>query len=124
MRVDTHVNMDRPAGGAIVWQGGAWDDWRNDIGGPGRLEKSGIGWLRLSGNNSFAGATIKEGILELDGANHLKGDVNLEGGVLRLNGSLAVEGDYTQAAGSTLMTGLVTVHWPSRAITPKRPVQP
>ncbi|WP_395608759.1 autotransporter domain-containing protein [Pseudomonas sp. B22129] len=107
LRVDTTVNMDRPAGGEKVWQGGAWDDWRNDISGPGRLEKSGIGWLRLSGNNSFAGATLKAGILELDGENHLKGDVNLEGGVLRLNGNLAVQGDYTQAAGSTLMTGLV-----------------
>ena len=107
LRVDTHVNMDRFAGGAKVWQGGAWDDWRNDISGPGRLEKSGIGWLRLSGNNSFAGATLKAGILELDGENDLKGDVNLEGGVLRLNGNLAVQGNYTQAAGSTLITGLV-----------------
>lgn len=106
MRVDTVVNMDRPAGGAIVWQGGAWDDWRNDISGPGRLEKTGIGWLRLSGNNSFAGATLTQGILELDGTNKLKGDVNVDGGTLRLNGSLAVEGNYRQAAGSTLMTGL------------------
>ncbi|MQT71766.1 S8 family serine peptidase, partial [Pseudomonas sp. FSL R10-0071] len=30
LRVDTHVQMDRRAGGAVVWQGGAWDDWRND----------------------------------------------------------------------------------------------
>lgn len=100
--------MDRPAGGARVWQGGAWDDWRNDISGPGHLEKTGIGWLRLSGNNSFAGVTLKEGVLELDAINTLKGDVNLEGGLLRLNGSLAVEGDYRQAAGSTLMTGLTS----------------
>lgn len=108
LRVDTVVNMDRPAGGARVWQGGAWDDWRNDISGPGHLEKTGIGWLRLSGNNSFAGVTLKEGVLELDATNTLKGDVNLEGGLLRLNGSLAVEGDYRQAAGSTLMTGLTS----------------
>ncbi|OAE13954.1 hypothetical protein AZH11_00845 [Pseudomonas simiae] len=114
LRVDTSVNMDRPAGGAIVWQGGAWDDWRNDISGPGRLEKTGIGWLRLSGNNSFAGATLKEGILELDGINTLKGDVNVDGGVLRLNGLLAVEGDYKQAAGSTLMTGLVAPSAPAK----------
>lgn len=114
LRVDTLVNMDRPAGGAIVWQGGAWDDWRNDIGGPGHLEKSGIGWLRLSGNNSFAGATLKQGILELDGTNTLNGDVKLDGGVLRLNGSLAVEGDYQQASGSTLMTGLVPQATPAK----------
>ena len=114
MRVDTVVNMDRPAGGAIVWQGGAWDDWRNDISGPGRLEKTGIGWLRLSGNNSFAGATLKQGILELDGINTLKGDVNVDGGTLRLNGSLAVEGNYRQAAGSTLMTGLAAPTAPAK----------
>jgi len=114
MRVDTVVNMDRPAGGAIVWQGGAWDDWRNDISGPGRLEKTGIGWLRLSGNNSFAGATLKQGILELDGINTLKGDINVDGGTLRLNGSLAVEGNYRQAAGSTLMTGLVAPTAPAK----------
>ena len=114
LRVDTSVNMDRPAGGAIVWQGGAWDDWRNDIGGPGRLEKTGIGWLRLSGNNNFAGATLKQGILELDGTNELKGDVNVDGGVLRLNGSLNVAGDYTQAAGSTLMTGLASPAVPAK----------
>ncbi|WP_455884462.1 autotransporter domain-containing protein [Pseudomonas spelaei] len=114
LRVDTAVNMDRPAGGAIVWQGGAWDDWRNDISGPGRLEKTGIGWLRLSGNNSFAGATLKEGILELDGTNHLTGDVTLDGGVLRLNGALAVAGDYQQASGATLMTGLENQAAPAR----------
>ncbi|KAF2405665.1 Autotransporter beta-domain-containing protein [Pseudomonas antarctica] len=114
LRVDTNVNMGRPAGGAIVWQGGAWDDWRNDISGPGRLEKTGIGWLRLSGNNSFAGATLKEGILELDGINTLKGDVNVDGGALRVNGSLAVVGDYKQAAGSTLMTGLVDPSAPAK----------
>ena len=114
LRVDTSVNMDRPAGGAIVWQGGAWDDWRNDISGPGRLEKTGSGWLRLSGNNSFAGATLKQGTLELDGTNQLKGDVNVDGGVLRLNGSLAIAGDYTQAAGSTLMTGLTSQAAPAK----------
>lgn len=114
LRVDTRVNMDRPAGGAVVWQGGAWDDWRNDISGPGRLEKTGAGWLRLSGNNSFAGATLHEGILELDGANTLKGDVKLEGGVLRLNGNLAVEGDYQHASGATLMTGLVAQADPAK----------
>jgi len=114
LRVDTRVNVDRLAGGEKVWQGGAWDDWRNDISGPGRLEKTGIGWLRLSGNNSFAGATLNQGILELDGNNNLKGDVTLEGGVLRLNGSLAVEGNYQQASGATLMTGLVSQAVPAK----------
>lgn len=88
LRVDTSVVMDRRAGGATVWQGGAWDDWRNDISGPGRLEKSADGWLRLSGNNSFGGATVNGGLLELDGFNRLSRDVTVEGGLLRLNGTL------------------------------------
>lgn len=88
LRVDTDIVMDRRAGGAVVWQGGAWDDWRNDIGGPGRLGKAGSGWLRLSGNNRFAGATLTAGILELDGRNSLTRDVAVEGGLLRLNGTL------------------------------------
>lgn len=88
LRVDTTVAMNRRAGGAVVWQGSAWDDWHNDISGPGRLGKSGDGWLRLSGNNSFAGATLNGGILELDGNNRLTRDINVAGGLLRLNGSL------------------------------------
>ena len=88
LRVDTNIVMNRRAGGAVVWQGGAWDDWRNDIGGPGRLGKAGAGWLRLSGNNGFAGVPLTAGILELDGSNRLTHDVAVEGGLLRLNGTL------------------------------------
>jgi subtilase-type serine protease len=88
LRVDTHVVMDRHAGGLKVWEGGAWDDWTHDIGGPGRLTKSGIGWLRLSGDNSFNGATVREGLLELDGVNTLTGALDVDGGHLLLNGAL------------------------------------
>src|SRR5690606_27667493 len=45
------------------------------------------GWLRLSGDNSFAGATVTSGILEFDGDNSLTGDVRVEGGTLVANGS-------------------------------------
>ncbi len=86
--VDTVVDMDRPAGGTKVWQGEAWDDWSNNISGPGRLTKDGVGWLRLSGGNSFGGATVQQGVLELNGANRLGGALNVNGGQLRLNGSL------------------------------------
>lgn len=86
LRVDTDVVMDRAAGGAKVWAGKAWDDWRNDIGGPGVLTKSGIGWLRLSGNNSFGGLNVKDGVLELTGANTYAAQV--EGGTLVVNGTL------------------------------------
>ncbi len=88
LRIDTTLNMDRYAGGEKVWQGDAWDDWRNDISGPGRLGKAGAGWLRLSGDNSFAGATLTQGILELDGLNRLSSDVKVEGGAFVLNGTL------------------------------------
>ena len=47
-------------------QGDAWDDWTNDIGGPGTLTKSGIGWLRLSGDNSFNGAVLREGRWQIE----------------------------------------------------------
>ena len=88
LRVDTEVVMNVAAGGEKVWEGPAWDDWSNDISGPGRLTKSGIGWLRLSGDNSFAGATVKQGVLELDGDNALAGDVTVDGGMFQLDGSL------------------------------------
>lgn len=86
IRVDTEVVMDRPGAGAKVWNGKAWDDWRNDIGGKGVLTKSGIGWLRLSGTNSFGGLNVKEGVLELTGDNTYAASV--EGGSLVVNGTL------------------------------------
>lgn len=87
LRVDTEVVMDRGAGGIRTWQGGAWDDWRNDIGGQGHLTKAGTGWLRLSGNNAFGGATVREGLLELTGTNRL-GALKVHGGALQLSGTL------------------------------------
>lgn len=103
-RVDTEVVMNQMAGGTQVWEGLAWDDWTNDIDGPGRLTKSGIGWLRLSGDNSFAGASVREGILELDGDNALTANVSVEGGHLLLNGRL-LGTDLHIANGSALVRG-------------------
>ncbi|KRA70628.1 hypothetical protein ASD78_17440 [Lysobacter sp. Root667] len=88
LRVDTDVVMNQRAGGAKVWQGDAWDDWSNDIGGPGRLGKSGPGWLRLSGDNDFAGAEVRAGRLELAGRNQFAGAVDVDGGELLLTGEL------------------------------------
>jgi len=88
IRVDTNVVMNQRAGGIKVWEGKAWDDWRNDIGGSGRLSKSGVGWLRLSGNNTFGGLDVRQGVLELDADNRL-GKVDVNGGLLVLNGKLA-----------------------------------
>lgn len=88
LRVDTDVVMNQRAGGLKVWEGDAWDDWTNDIGGPGKLTKSGIGWLRLSGDNTFNGAVVREGVLELDGTNALTASVDVQAGRFVLNGSL------------------------------------
>jgi len=85
--VDTDVQMHQRAGGAQVWQGAAWDDWRNDIGGSGALIKSGPGILRLSGRNRFAGLRVREGALELTGDNAYPARV--EGGTLQVDGVLA-----------------------------------
>ena len=88
LRVDTNVVMNQKAGGLKVWEGDAWDEWINDIGGPGKLTKSGAGWLRLSGDNSFNGAVVREGVLELDGVNTLASAVDVAGGTFLLNGTL------------------------------------
>src|SRR5690606_4305876 len=77
LRVDMTVNMDRPGGGTPVWSGPAWDDWRNAIGGRGRLVKQGPGWLRLSGNNRFGGASVDGGTLEFSGDNALSAPVSV-----------------------------------------------
>ncbi len=105
LRVDTEVVMDRIAGGIRTWQGGAWDDWRNDIGGPGHLAKAGAGWLRLSGNNAFGGATVREGLLELTGINRL-GTLQVDGGALQLSGTLDAT-DLRVRAGVAMVDGRV-----------------
>lgn len=108
IRVDTDVAMNTRAGGTKVWQGDAWDDWANDISGPGRLTKSGIGWLRLSGDNSFNGLTVRGGLLELTGSNRL-GDTVIDGGI----GLIAGAGVLANAAtvnerGTLIVNGLQT----------------
>lgn len=89
LRADMQVVMDQPAGGSHVWEGPAWDQWGNDISGPGWLIKSGAGWLRLSGRNRFAGTRVLQGVLELDGDHSLAGGVEVDGGQLRLVGSVS-----------------------------------
>ncbi|HEY9255128.1 MAG TPA: S8 family serine peptidase [Stenotrophomonas sp.] len=90
LRVDMTVNMDRPGGGTPVWSGPAWDDWRNAIGGSGRLIKQGPGWLRLSGDNRFGGAVVDGGTLEFSGNNALSAPVSVSSdGNLHLSGRMA-----------------------------------
>lgn len=103
LRVDTDVVMNQKAGGLKVWEGDAWDDWTNDIGGPGKLTKSGIGWLRLSGDNTFNGAIVREGVLELDGVNALTASLDVTGGQFLLNGTLR-DMSFNSIGGSSRVT--------------------
>ncbi|KAB8192927.1 S8 family serine peptidase [Lysobacter maris] len=107
LRVDTNVAMNAFAGGEKVWDGPAWDDWRNDISGPGRLTKSGIGWLRLSGDNSFGGLSVEDGVLELDGDNALSAAAEVNGGFFVLNGTLR-DTDLNVNDGLASIQGTVT----------------
>lgn len=122
LRVDTQVTMNQRAGGTNVWQGDAWDEWRNDIGGPGRLGKHGPGWLRLAGNNTFAGADVRGGILELTGNNTFSGALNVytgghlvmaKGALLRVpalsvrNGRARIDGQVAGGLTSVEAAGLL-----------------
>lgn len=108
LRVDTDVMMNQMAGGTKTWSGLAWDDWTNDIGGPGRLTKSGIGWLRLSGDNRFAGATVKQGVLELTGDNALSAATDVDGGVLLVGGNLRGSALTVNTGGIATIDGTVS----------------
>lgn len=115
-RVDTAVVMNAKAGGVNYWTDGAWDQWTNDIGGPGRFtfSSSAGGWLRLTGNNSFNGLTVNGGLLELTGTNKLTSNVEVNGGGLLLRGSLdgsqlTIKGGVAEING-TVVNGATVVN--------------
>ena len=90
LRSDLPVNLNQHPGGNPPDDASIWDEWSNDISGPGRLIKSGQGILRLSGNNTFAGVEIKEGGLHLSGNNRFTRDVTVEKDALfKLDGQLS-----------------------------------
>ncbi|MCE4554480.1 acid phosphatase [Roseateles cellulosilyticus] len=100
---DVSVTMDATLGGF-----NARDNWRNDIGGKGRLTKLGSGMLRLAGANTFSGGTVlAAGTLGADSNTAFgTGDVFVKGGTLDVAspGALVVAGGYTQTAGSLSLT--------------------
>lgn len=102
LRVDTDVVMDLAAGGRKVWEGDAWDMWSNDIGGPGRLgfHSNVGGWLRLDGDNSFNGASVTGGTLEMRGRNTLTDDVVVSGGRLLIDAQGSLVGSALTVRGS------------------------
>jgi len=91
---DVNVAMDAANGGF-----NAADTWRGDIGGSGKLIKTGTGSLTLTGDNSFSGGvSLTGGTLRAASANALgKGAVNVSGGTLALDAAVELRGAYTQA---------------------------
>lgn len=67
---------------------GKFDEWKNDIGGSGKLIKQGDGTLILSGDNSFAGVDVNQGIILLTGENNYSKGSSVNGGSLVLEGNL------------------------------------
>jgi len=94
---DVEVTLDAAGGGFR-----AADAWRNDIGGPGRLTKSGTGTLTLTGANRFSGGVrVLAGTLAAGSATALGcGDVEVGGGTLRLTRSARIQGAFRQTAGA------------------------
>ncbi|WP_160725054.1 acid phosphatase [Bacillus sp. USDA818B3_A] len=98
---DVTVAMDASKGGY-----NAFDRWRNDISGTGKLNKEGTGTLVLQGQNTYTGGTvIDQGTLEGDSETAFgSGDVVNNGGTLEENvsGKLVIGGNYTQSSEGTL----------------------
>ncbi|MCR3600550.1 autotransporter-associated beta strand repeat-containing protein, partial [Salmonella enterica subsp. enterica serovar Mbandaka] len=78
----------------------AGGDFINNIGGTGRVEKSGDDVLTLSGANSYSGGTlISDGALTLSGSNTYTGGTLISGGTLVASNVEALgTGDVTDNA--------------------------
>lgn len=82
---------------ANVNRAGTWT-FANDIGGSGGLTKTGVGALKLSGQNTYTGLTdVREGELILSG--RIAGDVSNAAAFTSEGGRIG--GSYTAQAGST-----------------------
>ena len=65
-----------------------WDEWKNDIGGAGRLIKRGAGTLVLSGDNSFGGLDVQAGAVALTGQSRLQEESYVSHALVSVDGSL------------------------------------
>lgn len=99
---DVAVAMDAAQGGFS-----AADAWRGDIGGSGKLTKTGTGSLALTGDNSFSGGVaLQEGTLRAASSNALgKGAVAVTGGTLAVDAAqLELRGTYSQSNATLQLT--------------------
>ncbi|MEQ4693913.1 autotransporter domain-containing protein [Providencia manganoxydans] len=66
----------------------SWDEWTNNINGPGRLVKTGSGTLKLSGDGYFGGVDVNQGELIISGNSTYSGISTVNGGTLQITGTL------------------------------------
>lgn len=115
LRSDLNVNLNQHPGGTPPNDSSIWDEWSNDISGPGHLTKSGQGVLRLSGNNTFAGIDIQQGGLHLSGNNRFTRDVTVGKDALfkldgQLNGSNLTLNQAIAEINGTITNGTTTIN--------------
>lgn len=65
-----------------------WDEWKNNINGPGRLIKNGSGTLKLSGDDHFGGVDVNQGELLIAGNSTYSSVSTVNGGTLQIAGTL------------------------------------
>ncbi|EKT55374.1 autotransporter domain-containing protein [Providencia burhodogranariea] len=82
------VNQDPTNNQYDIANFSSWDEWKNDINGPGKLIKNGDGTLKLTGNGQFGGIVLNQGALILAGNNQYTDVSNVNGGALVISGSL------------------------------------
>ncbi len=97
---DVNIRMDASQG-----RFNACDTWSNNIGGNGRLIKTGSGKLILSGNNNYSGGTIiKGGTLKTTNSKALgTGQVLIENGKLEVSKSLNINGNLSITDGNVII---------------------
>jgi fibronectin-binding autotransporter adhesin len=96
-----YVSGSITSSGIVIFANPNSQTFSGTISGGGSLRKSASGTLTLSGANSFAGATVNAGILQVSGGSNRMGtspNLTINGGTLDLGGG-------TQNAGSITMNG-------------------
>jgi autotransporter-associated beta strand protein len=104
------------AGGTFNVDAGVTLGWTGNISGPGAVSKTGGGTLVLSGNNSFVGASVTGGTLQVAADTSLgdsAGGLTLDGGTLHSTASFTSSRSMTlgAGAGSVAVDSGTTLTW-------------